>query len=265
MIADVPSSFPPVVSAVTDAGTTVISGSLPLALLLALAAGAVSFASPCVLPLVPGFLGYVTGLSGEGIEREARGRLVLGALLFVLGFSVVFISVAVTASALGTLLIEHRALLMRVGGGIVIVMALLFLGFGPQRTFSPRWRPAAGLAGAPLLGIVFGLGMSPCVGPVFGAILTLSNTLSADADLIRRGLVLSGAYCLGLGIPFLLIAGGYARAGRASRWLRDHHRPVQVAGGVLLILVGLLMVTGLWESAMTALQTRLVDGFRTVL
>ena len=107
--------------------------------------------------------------------------------------------------------------------------------------------------------------MSPCVGPVFGAILTLSNTLTADADLIRRGVVLSVAYCLGLGLPFLLIAGGYARAGRASRWLRDHHRPIQVAGGILLVLVGLLMVTGLWEHAIVWLQSQLVAGFRTVL
>lgn len=249
----------------TDAGSTIVSGSLPLAVVLAIGAGAVSFASPCVLPLVPGFLGYMTGLSGEGLGRRDRRRLVSGALLFVAGFSVVFILIAVTASAFGTLLLEHRGLLLRVGGVLVIVLALVFLGVGPQRTFTPRWRPAAGLAGAPLLGVVFGLGMSPCVGPVFGAILTLSTTLSADADLVRRGLLLSVAYCLGLGLPFLLIAGGYARAGRASRWLRDHHRPIQVAGGALLIIVGLLMVTGLWESVITTVQSRLVNGWRTVL
>lgn len=256
---------PQAASLITDAASAISSGSLPIAVLLAVAGGVVSFASPCVLPLVPGFLGYVTGLSDVSLDQQRRGRLLSGAFLFVLGFSAVFIAIAVTASAIGTSLLEHRGVLMRVGGVIVIVMALLLMGFGPQRTWQPRWKPAAGLAGAPLLGVIFGLGMSPCVGPVFGAIFTLSNTLSADADLVRRGLVLAIAYCLGLGLPFLLIAGGYSRAGQASRWLRDHHKPIQVAGGVLLILVGLLMVTGLWESVITTVQSRLVSGFRTVL
>lgn len=257
--------LPAAASVIADASSTILSGSLPIAVLLAVAGGVVSFASPCVLPLVPGFLGYVTGLSDVSLEQRQRSRLLAGASLFVLGFSVVFIAIAVTASAIGTALLEYRGLLMRVGGVLVIVMALLLLGFGPQRTWHPRWKPAAGLAGAPLLGVIFGLGMSPCVGPVFGAIFTLSNTLSTDGNLVIRGLVLAVAYCLGLGLPFLLIAGGYSRAGQASRWLRDHHRPIQVAGAVLLILVGLLMVTGLWESVITTVQARLVSEFRTVL
>jgi len=164
-----------------DAASTITSGALPLAVLVALAAGLVSFASPCVLPLVPGFLGYVTGLSGVTLERQARGRLMLGALLFVLGFSVVFIAVAVTVSAAGALLKEHQSLLMRLGGVIVILMALVFLGIGSQRTVQPRWRPAAGLVGAPLLGMVFGLGWAPCTGPAFGAIIALSTALSATS------------------------------------------------------------------------------------
>lgn len=250
---------------IADAGSTITSGALPLAILVAVAAGFVSFASPCVLPLVPGFLGYVTGLSGVTLEERSRGRLMLGALLFVLGFSVVFIAVAVTVSAAGALLKEHQSLLMRLGGVIVILMALVFLGIGSQRGFAPRWRPAAGLAGAPLLGMVFGLGWAPCTGPTFGAIVALSTALSGDQQAVARGVGLATAYSLGLGLPFLLIAGGYSRAGRASRWLREHHRGIQVAGGVLLLVVGFLLVTGLWEIVTTAMQTRLVEQFRTVL
>jgi len=250
---------------IADAGSTITSGALPLAVLVAVAAGFVSFASPCVLPLVPGFLGYVTGLSDVTLERRNRGRLMLGALLFVLGFSVVFIAVAVTVSAAGALLKEHESLLMRLGGVIVILMALVFLGIGSQRRFAPRWRPAAGLAGAPLLGMVFALGWAPCTGPTFGAIMALSTALSGDQQAVARGVGLATAYSLGLGLPFLLIAGGYSRAGAASRWLREHHRGIQIAGGILLLVVGFLLVTGLWEIVTTAMQTRLVERFRTVL
>lgn len=250
---------------IADVGSTITSGALPLAILVAVAAGFISFASPCVLPLVPGFLGYVTGLSGVSLEQRNRGRLMLGALLFVLGFSAVFIAVAVTVSAAGALLREHQSVLMRLGGIIVILMALVFLGVGSQRRFAPRWRPVAGLAGAPLLGMVFGLGWAPCTGPTFGAILALSTALSGDEQAVARGIGLASAYSAGLGLPFLLIAGGYSRAGRASRWLREHHRGIQITGGVLLLIVGLLLVSGLWESVNTAVQTRLVEKFRTVL
>ena len=250
---------------IADVGSTITSGALPLAILVAVAAGFISFASPCVLPLVPGFLGYVTGLSGVSLEQRNRGRLMLGALLFVLGFSVVFIAVAVTVSAAGALLKEHQSVLMRLGGIFVILMALVFLGVGSQRRFAPRWRPVAGLAGAPLLGMVFGLGWAPCTGPTFGAILALSTALSGDEQAVARGIGLASAYSAGLGLPFLLIAAGYSRAGRASRWLGEHHRGIQVTGGVLLLIVGLLLVSGLWESVNTAVQTRLVEQFRTVL
>ena len=248
-----------------DAGTTIASGALPLALVLALVAGFVSFASPCVLPLVPGFLGYVTGLSDVALEKRGRGRLLLGALLFVLGFSVVFIAVSATASAVGAALFAHRLLLMRVGGVVVIALALVFLGLGTQRSWQPSWRPAAGLAGAPLLGVVFGLGMSPCTGPTFAAILALTVPLSGGGGGVARGVVLAVAYSLGLGLPILLIAGGYSRAGRASGWLRRHHRAIQVVGGVLLLAVGLLLVTGVWDTLTAQLQSRLVSDFETVI
>ncbi|HEY8883604.1 MAG TPA: cytochrome c biogenesis protein CcdA, partial [Dermatophilaceae bacterium] len=168
-------------------------------------------------------------------------------------------------STVGALMKEHQSLLMRLGGVIVILMAVMFMGVGSQRTFAPRWKPAAGLAGAPLLGMVFGLGWAPCTGPTFGAIIALSTALSGDQQAIGRGVGLATAYSVGLGLPFLLIAGGYARAGRASRWLQAHHRGIQLAGGVLLLVVGLLLVSGLWESVTTAIQTGLVQQFRTVL
>jgi cytochrome c-type biogenesis protein len=248
-----------------DVAGAITSGALPLAVLVAVAAGFVSFASPCVLPLVPGFLGYVTGLSGVSLGQRGRGRLMLGALLFVLGFSLVFIAVAVTVSEAGTLMKERQSLLMRLGGVIVILMALMFLGSGRLGTMRPGWRPAAGLAGAPLLGMVFGLGWAPCTGPTFGAIIAMSTALSGDQHVIARGIGLATAYSAGLGLPFLLIAGGYSRAGLASRWLREHYRGIQVTGGLLLLVVGLLLVTGLWEIVTTSMQSRLVDQFRTVL
>jgi len=247
-----------------DVGSTVASGALPFALLIAAAAGLVSFASPCVLPLVPGFLGYVTGLSDVALERRGRRRLVLGALLFVLGFTIVFVIESAAFASLGQALREYQPVLMRVGGGFVIVMALLFVGVGTQRTWKPRWRPAAGLAGAPLLGMVFSVGWAPCMGPTLASVLTLA-TATGDQRAVARGVTLAVAYSLGLGVPFLLIAGGFSRAGAASGWLRRHQRGVQMLGGGLLLLVGVLLVSGLWDTITTTVQTRLVNGYTTVL
>ena len=239
-----------------SAQQVVLTGSLPLAILLAVLAGVVSFASPCVLPLVPGFLAYVTGLTDE----RRRTRLVSGALLFVLGFGVVLVAVSIAIGWARDLTQQHQGLITRVGGVLVILLALVYLGFVGQRGLPIRWRPTAGLLGAPLLGVVFGLGMSPCVGPVYGAILVTAVPFGSGGWPVPRGVVLAICYTIGLGIPFVLIAAGWARAERASRWLRDHHRPIQLVGGALMLAVGVLMVAGEWQHLTVWLQKELVGA-----
>lgn len=267
------------------AEAAVATSALPVAVAIALVAGVVSFASPCVLPLVPGFLGYVTGLSGTSqtgaagaagapgtLQDLRRSRLVLGATLFVLGFTVVFIVLVAVASAASLALREHLDVLTRIGGAAVIVLALVFLGvgsrWGMQGTATPRWEPAAGLAGAPLLGAVFAIGWAPCTGPTLAAILAMTVPLGADDSAVARGVVLAAAYSIGLGLPFVLLAAGYARAergGRMGAWLRRHQRGLHVFGGSLLLLVGVLMLTGVWTQAISWLQSSLVQSFQTAL
>ena len=247
-------------AAVLATGDAVTSGALPLAIAVAALAGLVSFASPCVLPLVPGFLGYVTGLTGEPLADRSRGRMVFGALLFVLGFTAVFVLGSIFVTTTGSALIEHRTQLMRLGGVLVIFMGLVFLGVGSQREARIRWRPRAGLAGAPLLGAVFALGWAPCTGPTLAAVLVLA-TATADPQ-VGRSVALATAYGVGLGLPFVLIAAGLDRAGRASGWLRRHQRTIQVVGGVMLVLVGVMLMTGIWENLNRWLQTELVNGFQ---
>ena len=242
--------------AVLAAGDTVTSGALPLAVAIAAFAGFVSFASPCVLPLVPGFLGYVTGLTGEPLAEKRRSTTVTGALLFVVGFTAVFVLGSIFVTTAGRALIEHRTLLMRLGGLVVIAMGLVFLGMGTQREAKIAWRPKAGLVGAPVLGAVFALGWAPCTGPTLAAVLVLAST-SVDPQ-VWRGVVLAVAYGLGLGLPFILIAAGLDRAGRVSGWLRRHQRTIQRVGGAVLVVVGVLMVTGLWEDLNTWLKIELV-------
>ena len=255
-------ALPSLTAASSSLSDQISAGALPLAILVAALAGLVSFATPCVLPLVPGYLGYVTGLSDVALEKRSRGRMVLGTLLFILGFTAVFILLSMFVAGVGQVLGEHRELLMRIGGVLVILMAFVFLGSGTQRTFRLPIKPVAGLAGAPLLGAVFGLGWAPCMGPTLAAVLTLN--LTGDAS-TTRAVVLAVAYCLGLGLPFLLIAAAYERWAPVSAWLRRRQRAIQVVGAVLLMVVGLLLVTGAWDGLTQWLQIHLLNDMELFL
>lgn len=240
----------------------VLSGPLLLAAVVAALAGLVSFASPCVLPLVPGFLGYVGGMTSP--TDSSRRRLLLGASLFVLGFTAVFLLMSVVISGLGLALVQHQGTLLRVAGVVVVALGVFML-VQPDVSWQVRWRPAAGLAGAPLLGVAFGLGFSACTGPALVAIQTLGTSILPGDDQVGRALVLGTAYSLGLGVPFLLIAAGLGWVGRASRAVRDHHVLIQRVGGGLLVVLGLLMVSGVWAGLTAWIQASLVSGFETVL
>ena len=252
---------------------TVLDGSMLAALPLAVLAGLVSFASPCVLPLVPGYLGYVSGMAGAGPDRgtgsggtasatATRGRVLAGVALFVAGFAVVFVAFGVLAGSLGGVLSDWSDVITRVAGVVVVLMGLVFVGWVPfaQRTAKLRLAPRAGLWGAPLLGFVFGLGWTPCIGPTLVAVYTLA----LDEGSAARGAALSVAYCVGLGLPFLLLALGFERSTRALGFLRRHRLAIMRAGGVILVLVGLALVTGLWGRFTGALQGT-IGGFETVV
>jgi cytochrome c-type biogenesis protein len=286
---------------------TVTSGPMLLALPVAAAAGLVSFLSPCVLPLVPGYLSYVTGLSGaelgddrprataparddlrpvpadtpggepQGEDHRAggaavavadpevrvrRGRVLAGSLLFVAGFSAVFITSGAFFGYLGSELFAYRAVLERVLGVLVIVLGLVFLGLlpGMQRTVRFSRLPSPGLAGAPLLGVLFGVGWTPCLGPTLAAVQTLAYTQASAG----RGAILTAAYCVGLGIPFVLTGLAFRRALGAFAVVRRHYRLVMRIGGGLLVVVGLLLLSGLWEVAMAEVRGW-IAGFETVL
>lgn len=233
-----------------------IPDSVLLAAPIALAAGALSFASPCVLPLVPGYLGYVGGLDRTG--DRARSRVVLGAALFVLGFSLVFVLTSIVFGAAGYVLIEYRDLITRIAGVLVILLGLVFVGgLGPlQRRLAPEWRPRAGLIGAPLLGAVFAVGWTPCLGPMLGTI----QILALSTGSLGTAAALAVCYSIGLGLPFVLLALGFGWATGAVHVLRRHIRAINLAGGGLLVVIGLLMLSGVWTIAITALQAS-VGGY----
>lgn len=226
---------------------TATSGPLLLALGVCALAGLVSFASPCVIPLVPGYLSYLAAIVGADAEdRSARLRVTGSALLFVIGFTAVFLLGTVAVMGMTTTLITNRILLQRIGGVVTIAMGLVFIGLVPALQREIRFTPRriSTLAGAPLLGAVFALGWTPCLGPTLtGVVAVASATEGAN---VARGIALVIAYCLGLGIPFLLLAFGSSQAVRGVQWLRRHARTVQVFGGITLLLVGIALLTGLW-------------------
>ncbi len=256
-----------------DPGAIVYDGALLAAIPIAALAGLLSFLSPCVLPLVPGYLGFVSAMAtgGSGAQTSAptpgpgpspgmaatatlvqsRPRLIVGVLLFIAGFTVVFLVAFVVTGSLALYLIEYRDIIIRVSGIFVIAMGLVFIGaFGTlQRTVRPTVRANMGLAGAPLLGAAMGIGWAPCIGPTLATILVIA----ANTGDVARAATLGIAYSLGLGIPFLLIALGIGWATSATTLLRRHVRTINLLGGALLILLGILMLTGVWTAVMSTL------------
>jgi cytochrome c-type biogenesis protein len=234
----------------------ILNGSLLAAVPIALLAGLVTFLSPCVLPLVPGYLGYVSGAA------QSKARLVLGAVLFVLGFTLVFVSLGVLAGSAGLIFIANNFWVQAVLGAFVVVLGLAMVGQFSflQQTVKIPLSPKVGLAGAPLLGVVFAFGWTPCIGPTLAAVLTLAST---TGDPVRGG-ILATVYSLGIGIPFVLIALGMRWALASVAFVKKHIRAFNIFGGSLLIVIGVLLMTGLWGQFMTWVQG-VTSGFQLVL
>ncbi len=241
---------------------TAAAGPLLVALGLAVLAGLVSFASPCVVPLVPGYLSYLAAAVGADGADARRWRVVGSALLFVAGFTVVFVLGTVAVLGMTTSLITNQLVLQRIGGVITIVMGLVFIGFIPALQREARFAPSriAGAAGAPMLGAVFALGWTPCLGPTLTGVIAVAS--ATDGANVARGVALVVAYCLGLGMPFLLLALGSGWAVGAFDWLRRHTRTIQVVGGALLIAVGIALVTGVWNDFVSWVRDSFVSDVR---
>jgi len=240
-------------AATTGGNETVVSGALIVALPIALLGGLVSFFSPCVLPLVPGYLSYVTGVSGADLAESRRGRTVAGASLFVLGFTAVFVSGGALFGFFGQTLQEYSGTLSKILGALMILMGIFFMGLLPwmtQREFRIHKRPVTGLAGAPLLGALFGIGWTPCLGPTLASV----NALAFDQATAGRGAILSVAYCLGLGVPFVLAAIAFRRALGAFGWVKRHYAWVMRIGGGMMIVTGILLLTGAWDVLIQEMQ-----------
>ncbi|MFF2063744.1 cytochrome c biogenesis CcdA family protein [Streptomyces sp. NPDC058200] len=233
---------------------TVRSGALLLALPIALLGGLVSFFSPCVLPLVPGYLSYVTGVTGTDLAEARRGRMAVGATLFVLGFTAVFVSGGALFGYFGSTLQEYRETLSKVLGVLMILMGVFFMGKMPwltQREFRLHKRPVTGLAGAPVLGALFGIGWTPCLGPTISAV----NGLAFEQASAGRGAILTVAYCLGLGVPFVLAAVAFRKTLGAFGWVKRHYVWVMRIGGGMMIATGLLLLTGAWDGIVQEMQS----------
>lgn len=239
--------------------TIVGTGPLVVAAAIAVAAGFVSFLSPCVLPLVPGYLSYVTGMAGmePNSGARARRRLVAGTLLFVAGFTAVFVSYGALFGGVGRQFSLHRRTVEIVIGVITILLGVVFAGLLTRipffaREFKLHRLPSAGLAGAPLLGVIFGIGWTPCIGPTLGVV----NGLALESATAGRGAFLSAAYCFGLGVPFLISGLAYRQALAAFAVIRRHQQAVMLVGGGLLVVLGILELTGTWGELLIHLQSR---------
>lgn len=240
-----------------DVGTwaaELVSSSLVVALPVAMLAGLVSFFSPCVVPLLPGYLSYATGLGAADVVegKGSRGRMLAGSLLFVLGFALVFVALGTAAGGIGRTLFAWRDVISRVLGVVVIVVGAIFAGWIPlgQKDLRLHRVPKLGIVAAPLLGIVFGLGWTPCIGPT----LTVVFSLAWNEGSALRGGVLAFAYCLGLGLPFVVAALAFTRMARLVSWMRARQQLMMRIGGVSMIIVGVLLVTGLWDWLMAYLR-----------
>ncbi len=239
-------------------GEIILSGSLLAAIPMALLAGIVSFISPCVLPLVPGYLGFVSGLSNQ------RSRMILGAVLFVLGFSVVFVSVGALFGGIGAVVYGNGlAWVQRVLGLFVILLGFVLIGQFSfmQKTIKMNVSSKLGLIGAPLLGVAFGLGWTPCIGPTLAAVLTLA----ADAASPARGAILAFVFALGIGLPFIAIAAGFGWATKSVGFVKKHIRGFNIAGGVLLIALGVMLVLGIWNGFAAWIQLEVFGYFKLAL
>ena len=252
----------------TGFGEIAAAGPVLAALGVSVLAGLVSFASPCVVPLVPGYLSYLAAIvgveeeSGQLAVRTARLRVAGAALLFVAGFTAVFVLGTVAVLGMTGALITNQLLLQRIGGVVTILMGLVFVGFIPLLQRDTRFAPRqlSTIGGAPLLGAVFALGWTPCLGPTLTGVIAVAS--ATDGANVARGVLLVIAYCLGLGIPFVLLAFGSARAVQSLGWLRRHTRQIQIFGGVLLILVGTALVTGVWNDFVTWVRDAFVSDVR---
>jgi cytochrome c-type biogenesis protein len=244
-------------------GDIILNGSMLAAIPMALLAGLVSFLSPCVLPLVPGYLGFVSGMSGTNHEASRR-RTLIGAALFVLGFSLVFVSFGAAFGGIGAVVYASGLQwVQRILG--IFVFALGFVMIGQfafmQRTFKMQVSSKLGLVGAPLLGVAFGLGWTPCIGPTLAAVLSLASNSGDPA----KGALLAFIYALGIGLPFIAIAAGFSWATKSVGFVKRHIRSFNIGGGVLLMILGLLLVTGIWNRFAAWIQLEVFGYFQLAI